>query len=779
MVGFGSSLRMSRRRGWEDAYLDYQSLRLLLTQIEAVYEEEDWHRGGGGGGEQSGGDGGDFDAAASEESSEDKIGWKSLMGNAWHMTMAVVTGKRYHRYNSIKRRRSMRRYPRVVSSGTNLTWPAEGGRGGGEDDYFDYSNSPTPPGRRRSKLKKNKSDGQTYNRALDRGGWRSPGTADYRDELFLVSDEEIAYGYCEDEDGNADEDDEDEWEDESECQQCYDNEVRSYDISVEEYAGLNVEEGFPPIDNDDDVEHLRSDSKLTPGSEKSDKSEQRLKSHVAIQENRKLQTSISQESPPNQKTSQKVKFSDSPGVLEAGYETFAVAAARRGDDSQMMYVGSPSEQEGGWLDFIPNLLSKGKQKEEAQTSTESDPLLQKGLSQQGDLNDDDIFDTSPLPVANLSSSFDVMDNTPHTYTHFSDIPAPPLLEEEGTPSRLAYALNDNAELTSPYHMKSIDTPPTRSPEKSARVEATAVGNMLPMTPPPIMTPNEAPTSGGFGVSLKMIPTEPSGLLHPSSPRKTSIDSDFVQFYSFKNEEDDFNSAAHNQLGTIGQGAEYDGGDEDEHVRTSTSNMISYYSGGGKDGYFAYQSPTRAAAGSRRHHHPHHQQLSANLQQNTQRSPIRQQKSSMSENSRGGNNFIMNFLFGNAGGSAGVTRTASNRSGLTATSRNSHRGDGSAALHEQHRHQHGSATMRQKHRSAAAARRKRVRLRKQRRLKRQRERIPEHLRVAHARAAAITERFRGLLVSLLEPFWLTKLLIPAVFSHCITTNFIFSLGGSPL
>eukprot|EP00985_Skeletonema_marinoi_P001864 scaffold758_cov116-Skeletonema_marinoi.AAC.5 len=42
MVGFGSSLRMSRRRGWEDAYLDYASLRLLLTQIEAVYEEEDW-----------------------------------------------------------------------------------------------------------------------------------------------------------------------------------------------------------------------------------------------------------------------------------------------------------------------------------------------------------------------------------------------------------------------------------------------------------------------------------------------------------------------------------------------------------------------------------------------------------------------------------------------------------------------------------------------------------------------------------------------------------------
>lgn len=40
MVGFGSSLRMARRPGWEHAYLDYESLKLLLSQIEAVYEEE-------------------------------------------------------------------------------------------------------------------------------------------------------------------------------------------------------------------------------------------------------------------------------------------------------------------------------------------------------------------------------------------------------------------------------------------------------------------------------------------------------------------------------------------------------------------------------------------------------------------------------------------------------------------------------------------------------------------------------------------------------------------
>jgi hypothetical protein len=43
MVGFGSSLRMGRRSGWEAAYLDYETLKLLLSQIESVYEEEE-HR---------------------------------------------------------------------------------------------------------------------------------------------------------------------------------------------------------------------------------------------------------------------------------------------------------------------------------------------------------------------------------------------------------------------------------------------------------------------------------------------------------------------------------------------------------------------------------------------------------------------------------------------------------------------------------------------------------------------------------------------------------------
>ena len=44
MVGFGSSLRACRRPGWEAAYLDYETLKLLLSQIEAAYEEEGHQR---------------------------------------------------------------------------------------------------------------------------------------------------------------------------------------------------------------------------------------------------------------------------------------------------------------------------------------------------------------------------------------------------------------------------------------------------------------------------------------------------------------------------------------------------------------------------------------------------------------------------------------------------------------------------------------------------------------------------------------------------------------
>ena len=39
MVGYGSSLRQARRQGWYDAYLDYDRLKRILHEIEALYTD--------------------------------------------------------------------------------------------------------------------------------------------------------------------------------------------------------------------------------------------------------------------------------------------------------------------------------------------------------------------------------------------------------------------------------------------------------------------------------------------------------------------------------------------------------------------------------------------------------------------------------------------------------------------------------------------------------------------------------------------------------------------
>ena len=78
---------------------------------------------------------------------------------------------------------------------------------------------------------------------------------------------------------------------------------------------------------------------------------------------------------------------------------------------------------------------------------------------------------------------------------------------------------------------------------------------------------------GFGVSLKMIPTESSQLLHPSSPSKTPPPNfGMSQFYSFQNNEDEYPSTPNNEevdypsstyQSTLEQSEDYDGGGEGE------------------------------------------------------------------------------------------------------------------------------------------------------------------------------------------------------------------------
>lgn len=404
MVGFGSSLRMSRRRGWEDAYLDYHSLRLLLTQIETVYEEEDWKQSTAidnnnntntGGGIQSSEDENDINSisiGASEEiddmllddsSRSNNTGLKGLWYNAVRTTTAIVTGKRSSSYYYHKQKRRTRgrrrRYPRRITSFMQNNNDIEQNNNNGwvsnqdTDEYFDYSDQQLNT---RGKRKKDIKD--SHGRALDKGGWREKGVTDYRDELFLVSDEEAAYGY--------DDDDESVWEDEEEEEDSIrGDEEEQYDYkndgSGEQFDGNlgrsnedNIDEG---IDLRERVIDEERSKKLTPGSEKSMGEDAMSCNSPSGRDRQKdggdslfestlsaglLHTPNSQSSPTHQR-GHKVQFSDSPGVLEtgyplpSGYETFATAAQRRGldysqnvgDSSNMMIAGSPSERQG-WLE---------------------------------------------------------------------------------------------------------------------------------------------------------------------------------------------------------------------------------------------------------------------------------------------------------------------------------------------------------------------------------------------------------------------------------------------
>ena len=407
MVGFGSSLRMSRRRGWEDAYLDYHSLRLLLTQIETVYEEEDWKQSSAidnnnntnSGGIQSSEDENDINSisiGASEEiddmlddsSRSNNTGLKGLWNNAVRTTTQIVTGKSSssHYYHRQKRRTRgrRRRYPRRITSFMQNNDDIEHNKNNGwvstneDNEYFDYSDQQLNT---RGKRKKDIKD--SHDRALDKGGWRENGVTDYRDELFLVSDEEAAYGY--------DDDDESVWEDEEEEEDSirgdeeeqYGNKNEGSGEQFDSNLGSSNEEnieGGIDLKERSIIDEERS-KKLTPGSEKSmGEDTMSCNSPSGGRDGQKdggdslfestlsaglLHTPNSQSSPTNQR-GHKVQFSDSPGVLETGYqgnssstgyETFATAAQRRGldysqnvgDSSNMMIAGSPSERQG-WLE---------------------------------------------------------------------------------------------------------------------------------------------------------------------------------------------------------------------------------------------------------------------------------------------------------------------------------------------------------------------------------------------------------------------------------------------
>ena len=481
----------------------------------------------------------------------------------------------------------------------------------------------------------------------------------------------------------------------------------------------------------------------------------------------------------------RVQFSDSPGVLESGFFNSPEDDGDDGGDlknQMMMFSKSPSEQQGGWFDFIPGLLSKGSKQQQQQvqsTSSETSPLIiNRRRSSSAHPNN---LESSKTSLFAQQQRYVIADDSPHRYTHFSEafhtnrskseevVPDVPL-NNQPYPEEALTPIENDVEDTQPPLPKTpsdsqlftttrIGLNNNNDTDFSLPVMASAVGSIMPETPlelPPPMTPPMSPLSdynsiiktderpGGFGVSLKMLPTETSKLLHPSSsPRKTPVHTNFgmSQFYSFQNNnEDEYypSTTAHNNE-DVGRSTyrnntmddkngedadEYDGGgEEEEDEREQSHNMINYYSGR-QDHQFSLSSPTKTTS---RRHHP-----SQSSQQQLHPDKNKLQQLSSVNNKTSGGKFILGFLFGNEArdSTGGRRRTVvkSRKKGLGGIRSSSSSGA------ERVRPNHHRSVSRQK-RAATAAKRKRARLRR---------RVPEHLRVAHARAAQITERFRGLL-----------------------------------
>ncbi|KAK1740900.1 SPX domain-containing protein [Skeletonema marinoi] len=877
MVGFGSSLRMSRRRGWEDAYLDYASLRLLLTQIEAVYEEEDWKARDSAASNNNGGaffeegvyeDYHDDDDMMEDHEDDGQVitnssysYMPSVFQSAWDKTRSVVTGQPIPptrragsggggQYN--KRRRKQQRATTTAREQQDSEYFEYSPSGGGGGNRF-RSRTGGARGRllRRNRRRRtnnnsnnhrhhhhhakssnsrggkkdqdgggdetNDEDDDYYDdRALDKGGWRIPGVLDYRDELFLESDDDLAFGYDEEEENEETEEEDGEWVDEEEDES---NVYRyGHDDTMErgESGGYHASDGFEGNNhmdiiiesNNTDATSMGDDNRLLLPSSDDDDSNIRAELAIAttasgetispdhhrgdsidgggntiiINNNDGMRTPKSQKrhifpSDPNNNNNiinnlletpeRTLQFTESPGVLEAGYETFAVAAARRGDMGEAMYVGSPAQQ--GWFDFIPNLWgdnSKQKQQLQQQQRGESRPLLFHDDEAGEDHHHDGIRggeQESPDDdnLTNHHEDFSLGDST-HRYTSLSSKTSPASFLP--APRRLAKTTEENDQqqqddIDSKFSFgpsafvdreasasSSSPLPPTRY--RTSPVMATAIGSSMPMTPTTPPTPtyskhnfvDEGIEKGivQFGVPIQMIPTEAVELLRPSSPRKSPTQSNFgsSRFYSFQNDND-----GGDDNDSVGSHAHSDGGGE-----YNQSNMISFYSGGGRGGdSFSLRSPPNNMRYSyRQQHHHHHPAISQKMKgmpSLSSNAPTHHQF--LSENP------IMNLLLGRSvadwdhGGRGAIKTVGKKKKKVKMSNRGptSHKNAASNTLPSSY----PRPTARQS-RAAAAAKSKRARLRKQRQLRRQRreERIPHHLRAAHVRAAAITERFRGLL-----------------------------------
>ena len=520
-------------------------------------------------------------------------------------------------------------------------------------------------------------------------------------ELIQVSDDDIAFGYGEEDD--------DDWEDT--------DAEDSDDEILDEYEGIRVDSSSSDYDNlnyetnnygqtttaydDNKLQTLSEEQRSQSAGSVSgtdlrmdeDDNDQQLVGHSR-------HNSMGQSSHPSPDTNldeihgpsgdlDRVDHPETPvntgntGVLQSRYETFASVAARRGVGNTEITSGSPEQS---WLDFIPDFLGK-KSKPKAKDSKLPSSKEKEALA-------------SPKTSPALAFAESLSPPKSHHSPVLSDSTLKFRYEDQPShlfgPSESDEPVTPNSLYTSHFNYK----PAT----------ATALGASMPETPlslSPVVersTMERKQTGGsGFGVSLNssLLPSnETTGLLTSSSSFKvygqqnqqsmtptrdnrrtrnaTGGNVSQYQFYSFQDN--------HEQS---------DEQDETNENLVTGQNMFSYYN----DGYFSVRSQNNQ------------QQRGDNM--NHLRLPSLSTVPEQAGRTESTANFIMNFLLGKAEESDAA---AAQRNMTKASSR----------------------------RKRKASKRRRERMRRQRQLQRRRELVPDNLRVAHMRASAITERFRGLL-----------------------------------
>lgn len=503
-----------------------------------------------------------------------------------------------------------------------------------------------------------------------------------------VSDDDIAFG-CNEE--------EDEWEDTD----AEDSDDEVYD----EYGQMKVESSSSDYDNFNfDESHIEDRDQLQTLTE-----EQRSHSgaslsatDIGMTENdegdvehsgKKSRANSIHGSPDEEMQTDQLDTSSRPRtpvetneVLQTSrYETFASVAARRGVANTAITSGSPEQS---WLDLIPGFLGSKANKTKRIESKQQSSKDKKEAS-------------SPK----MSPALGFAESLSSPKSHHSPVSAD---------SSLKYRYDDQR--TPLYESELNNEPITPNTMYTSHFNykptATSLGTSLPTTPlslSPVvekstMTRKQSTDGSGFGVSLNssLLPSnETTRLLTSSSSFKTYGQQNQqsmtptrdnrtqYQFYSFQDNHDQSE-----EQHEADEGQQQPGFDTKKNL-----NMFTYYN----DAHFSVRSQNTQQQQHRSDNAAHIRLPSL--------SAVPEHSKGMSEST---GNFIMNFLVGKVDEpDIGIAQRKVRKS---------------------------SSRRKRK----ANIQRKRERMRRQRQLQRRRELVPDNLRVAHVRASAITERFRGLL-----------------------------------